>query len=299
MRLALDGIFAPITTPFSDSDELDPAALEHNVRSLMAHGLRGIVVAGSTGEAALLDDGDREHLLRWSRPLVTGDRLLIAGVGAESTRATLRNASRAAANGADAVLVVAPHYFGALMSDIVIRDHYTRVADESPLPVILYNIPKHMHFSIPPAVVRELAQHENVVAIKDSSGDAELLRAYLGSQSADFTVLTGSGGFVKVALEMGARGGIIAATMFAPSLVVAVAEAVARRDIATAETLQNRLTPLARVIVGELGPPGIKAAMDVVGLRGGPPRAPLQSLARKDRERIRQLLRDAELSVAA
>lgn len=299
MTHTLNGIFAPITTPFTPIGDLDRAALEHNVRTLLAHGLRGIVVAGSTGEAALLDETERESLLRWTRPLVTGDRLLVAGVGAESTRATLRNAARAAAAGADAVLVVAPHYFGGLMSDAAILQHYRRVADESPLPVILYNIPKYMHFTIPPAVVRELAGHENVAGIKDSSGDAELMRAYLGSQTPDFTVLTGSGGFVRTALDMGARGGIIAAIMFAPSLVLAVAEAVSRRDVATAAMLQDRLTPLARTIVGEMGPPGIKAAMDVVGLRGGPPRAPLLPLAGADRERVRQLLRDAELSVAA
>jgi 4-hydroxy-2-oxoglutarate aldolase len=296
--LTLRGIYAPITTPFTTSGDLDRGALEGNIRAHLQHRLTGIVVGGSTGEAALLDEGEREQLVQWSRPLVSG-RLLIAGIGAESTRATLRNAQRAAAQGADAVLVVAPHYFGSNMTDAALRAHYLRVADDCELPVILYNIPKYMHFRISPALVKELAAHENIVGIKDSTGDAELLRAYLESQSARFTVLTGNGTFVRSALEMGARGGVIAASLFATSLTIAVAEAVERHDDTMAVSLQNRLTPLARIIVGEMGPPGIKAALDNIGLRGGAPRLPLQSLSGADQDRVRQLLRDAELPVAA
>jgi len=299
MALPLRGIFVPITTPFLPNGELDRAGVELNVRSHLQHGLRGVVVGGSTGEAALLDEREREQLLEWTRPLVTGERVLIAGVGAESTRATLRNAERAAGAGADAVLVVAPHYFGSNMTDDALRAHYTRIADESALPVLMYNIPKYMHYRLSNALVKGLSAHENIVGIKDSSGDPESLRGYLESQNDDFTVLTGNGGFVKTAHELGARGGIIAAACYAPGLVIAVAEAVTRRDTAAAESLQNRLTPSAKVIVGEMGPPGIKVAMDIIGLRGGDPRPPLLPPSRADQDRVRQLLRDAELSVAA
>ena len=134
MALSLRGIFVPITTPFAPNGELDRAGLELNVRSHLQHGLRGVVVGGSTGEAALLDEREREQMIEWTRPLVTGERLLVAGVGAESTRATLRNAERAAAAGADVVLVVAPHYFGSNMTDDALRTHYLRVADESAQP---------------------------------------------------------------------------------------------------------------------------------------------------------------------
>lgn len=299
MTISLKGIFAPVTTPFGDSGELDRAGFERNVRTHMQEGLRGVVVTGSTGEAALLDERERESLMEWARQHVGDDRVLVAGVGAESTRTTLKLAERAAERGVDAVLVVAPHYFGANMTEAALRGHYLRVADASAVPVVLYNIPKYMHFRLSNALVAELARHENVIGIKDSSGDRESLQGYLESQSDSFTVITGSGQLWGTALQMGARGGILAVSLFAPALTKAVLEAASRKDAVNADSLQERLTPLAKVIVGELGVPGVKAALDSVGLRGGAPRSPLLPLGRAELDRVRALLRDAELSVAA
>jgi len=297
--ISLRGIYAPITTPFNANGELDRGALEANVTAHLQRGLAGIVVAGSTGEAALLDEREREQLVQWTRKLVTGQRLLIAGAGAESTRTTLRFADVAAGNGANAVLVVAPHYFGPNMTADALRAHYLRVADESRIPVILYNIPKYMHFRLTRELVQELSRHENVVGIKDSSGDPASLEDYLASQRDGFTTITGSGQLWGRALQMGARAGILAVALFAPELALAVFDAVARKDVGSADALQSRLTPLAKEIVGEMGIAGVKAALDAVGLRGGPTRAPLLPLPPGQVERVRQLLRDAELPVAA
>ena len=299
MSLALRGIYAPVTTPFGKNGELDRGAFEHNVRAHMKHGLQGVVICGSTGEAALLDERERELLAEWARPHVGNDALLIAGVGAESTRTTLKYADSAGERGADAVLVVAPHYFGTSMTTDALRAHYLRVADESPAPVILYNIPKYMHFRLSKELVQELAKHENVIGIKDSSGDRDSLTDYLAAQGDSFTTVTGSGQLWGTALQMGARAGILAVSLFAPALSLAVQDAAARKDGATADALQSRLTPLAKVIVGELGIAGVKAALDLVGLRGGMPRSPLLPLSRAESDRVRQLLRDAELQVAA
>jgi 4-hydroxy-2-oxoglutarate aldolase len=299
MSVNLQGIFAPVTTPFGKDGEIDRKAFEHNVAAHMAAGLRGVVVTGSTGEAALLDAREREALGAWARAQVRGDRVLVVGVGAESTRTTLKNADTAGEVGADAVLVVAPHYFGSNMTEDALRAHYLRVADESASPVILYNIPKYMHFRLSKALVSELAKHENVIGIKDSSGDRDSLTEYLAPQGDAFTTITGSGQLWGTALQMGARGGILAVSLFAPALSQAIYDAVARKDFATADSLQARLTPLAKHIVGEMGPAGVKVAMDCVGLKGGLPRSPLQPLSRADTDRVRQLLRDAELSVAA
>jgi 4-hydroxy-2-oxoglutarate aldolase len=295
----LRGIFAPLTTPFAANGDLDRKAFEHNVAAHMAAGLRGVVVSGSTGEAALLDALERESLASWARQHVRGDRLMIVGVGAESTRTTLKYAETAGEVGADAVLVVAPHYFGSNMTEDALRAHYLRVADESTSPVILYNIPKYMHFRLSKSLVAELARHENVIGIKDSSGDKDSLTDYLAAQGNEFTAITGSGQLWGTAVQMGARAGILAVSLFAPSLSTAIYDAAMRKDFAAADSLQARLTPLAKVIVGELGPAGVKAAMDIVGLKGGQPRSPLMPLSKADLDRVRQLLRDAELSVAA
>ena len=293
MSISLKGVFAPVTTPFKADGELDRGAFEKNVAFHMAH-TRGVVVAGSTGEAALLDEREREQLMDWARPHVPNDALLIAGVGAESTRTTLKFADSAAERGADALLVVAPHYFGSAMTEAALRAHYLRVADESAAPVILYNIPKYMHFRLSNALVAELAKHENVIGIKDSSGDRDSFAGYLESQSSSFRVLTGNGPFWQTALEMGAAGGILAVSLFLPELTLAVYAAMERGDTAAAKELQARLTPGAKTIVGDLGVAGVKAALDAVGLRGGAPRSPLQPLAPAELERVRQLLREAE-----
>jgi 4-hydroxy-2-oxoglutarate aldolase len=295
----LKGIFAPMTTPFGKDGELDRDAFEFNCRAHMQAGLNGLVVAGSTGEAALLDGAERAWLVEWARRQVPDDRMLIAGVGAESTRTTLDFIDRAAERGVDAALVVAPHYFGGQMTEDALRAHYLRIADESTVPVILYNIPKYMHFRLSKPLVQELAKHKNVIGIKDSSGDKDSLSDYLAAQSDSFTVITGSGQLWGTALQMGARAGILAVSLFAPTLSRAIWDAVARKDFAAADSLQARLTPLAKVIVAELGNAGVKAAEDIIGLKGGLPRSPLLPVSRADTDRVTQMLRDAELPVAA
>jgi 4-hydroxy-2-oxoglutarate aldolase len=296
----LEGVFVPVVTPFdARTGELDRAGFEQNVRSHAEAGVRGVIVAGSTGEAPLLDEGERAALVAAARGVLPADCLVIAGTGAESTRTAVRLAVKAGREGADAVIVVAPHYYGDAMNPLALLAHYRRIADESAVPVMLYSIPKYMHFALPPAVVAELAVHENVIGIKDSSGDLALLSAYLEVQSDDFRVLTGNGSTFAQALDRGAAGGILAVATFAPALSIEVYESSRRGDRSAAMSAQSRLTPLAQQIVGALGVAGVKAALDLVGLAGGTPRPPLQALGSADRERVGILLRGAERPVPA
>ena len=297
--LRLQGVLGPVVTTFQKTtEELDRTAFARNIRAHLDAGLHGIVVAGSTGEAALLDERERAALVEAAREVVPEDRLLIAGAGAESTRTALRLTRQAAERGADAVLVVAPHYYGGAMTAAALSTHYRRLADESPVPVILYNIPKYMHFALAPTLVVELAAHGNVIGIKDSSGDLDLLSAYLNAQSERFSVLTGNASTVQKALASGARGGILAVALFAPALSLELYQAAMAGEVKRAEELQARLKPLGARIVGELGIAGVKAALDRVGLTGGPLRSPLMPLSRGEAAEVERLLRDAELSVA-
>jgi len=290
----LGGILAPSTTPFdARTGELDRPAFERNVDAYVAAGLAGVVVAGSNGEAALLDERERFALVEWARPRVPADRWLLAGAGAESTRGAVYLARGAAERGADAVLVVAPHYYGAaVMTAEALLLHYRRLADESPIPVVLYNIPKYMHYALPTPVVAELARHENVIGIKDSSGDPAILGGYLGCRSDGFAVLTGSAPLLREAMEGGAAGGILAVGMFASALTLA-AFAAAQAHADDAAALQARVTPIAKEIVGTLGVPGVKAALDLVGLAGGMPRLPLLPLGHGATMHVRTLLHEA------
>jgi 4-hydroxy-2-oxoglutarate aldolase len=296
----LGGVMVPVVTNFDDHGEsLDVGAFTANVRAYVDAGISGIVVAGSSGEAPLLSDAERAVLIEAARGLVPSDRWLIAGVGAESTRHTVERAREAARRGADAVLVVAPHYFPQSSGAEALLAHYQRIADESPVPVLLYSIPQYMHFVLPPAVVGRLALHANVIGMKDSGGDATVFSAYLGSQSPTFGVLTGHGGTFVSAVAAGARGGILGVALIAPTIAVAAFEAARSGRLADAAALQAQLLPIAREIVGALGPAGLKAALDAAGLHGGRVRSPLLPLDDAGRRTVAALVDTALATVVA
>ena len=295
------GVFAPVVTTFYDAAEggdVDLASFAANVRAHLAAGLHGIVVTGSTGEAALLDADERAALVDTAREMVPRDKLLIVGTGAESTRTCIKLTRDAASRGADGVLVVAPHYYGSAMTEAALASHYRAVAEASPVPVMLYNIPKYMHFAIPASLVAELSTHPNVIGIKDSSGNRELFAEYMRAQSPDFSVLTGNAPMFHHALTVGSRGGILAVALFAAALTMDVYDSARRGDAAAATAAQVRMSPLGSKIVGDLGVAGVKAAMDRVGLAGGPVRSPLLPLDGDQRATVAELLSVAELVAA-
>ena len=165
--------------------------------------------------------------------------------------------------------------------------------------MLLYNIPKYMHFRLEPELVQQLAGHGNILGMKDSAGDVECLARYVESQDDTFSVLTGHGGSWQQALALGVRGGILAVALFAAELSLAVRDAMQQGKPNEAVELQARLTPLALQIVGKMGVAGVKAAMDAVGLRGGMTRLPLLPLGAIDAERVRQLLSESAVAQAA
>ena len=296
--IALRGVLAPVVTPFSGDGEIDLTAFANNLSAHLAAGVSGIVITGSTGEAALLDDSERSALVDRARHAVPNGATLLVGTGSESTRATIARTASAAERGADAVLVVAPHYYGTAVTQKDLLDHYRRVADASPIPVVLYSIPKYMHFAISPEVVATLATHGNIVGIKDSAGDRAVFAQFLEAQSDTFTVLTGNGSFFAEALRMGARGGILAASLFAPELTLGVWRAHEYGNAEAMDDAQASMTPLAAQIVGGMGVAGVKAAMDHVGLAGGRPRPPLQPLDSVRHAALEELMRNAERQTA-
>jgi 4-hydroxy-2-oxoglutarate aldolase len=286
----LAGVFAPITTPFDPaSGEISPQHLKDNVTRLLTDGLDGIVVAGSTGEAPLLDSDEHRRVVAWTREVTPQGKWLIAGTGAESTRQAVALTRAAAAEGADAVLVRPPSYFPAVAAR-ALANYFRAVADASPVPVLVYNIPKYTHVSLPPELLQELSTHARIVGAKDSSGDLKNLAAYREA-APQWAVFVGSGSLLLPALELECNGGIVAVACFAARLCADLIAAYRAVDRAAATALQDRITPLDKEIVGKLGPGGVKAAMDAVGLYGGPPRPPLAPLGAADRERVALLVR--------
>lgn len=289
-RPDLGGVFAPITTPFDvASGDIAPQHLKDNVARHFADGLDGVVVAGSTGEAPLLDPDEHRRAVAWTREATPQGKWLIAGTGAESTRQAIALTKGAAEAGADAVLVRPPSYFPAVAAR-ALANYYRAIADASPIPVLVYNIPKYTHVQLPPELLQELSTHARVVGVKDSSGDLKNLAAYREA-APQWAVFVGSGSLLLPALELECDGGIVAVACYAARLCAELLTAFHAGDRDTASALQHRIGPLDKEIVSRLGPAGVKAAMDAAGLYGGPPRPPLAPLSEAERERVAQLVR--------
>ncbi len=286
------GIFPPITTPFEPATgEIAAQPFRENIARLLAAGVNGIVVTGSTGEAALLDAGEQRRLVAIAREAMTNGAWLIVGTGGESTRETIALTRAAADQGADAVLVRPPSYYAAGTTPSSLLSHFRAVADASSVPVLIYNIPKYTHLALPPGLLEQLGTHERIIGVKDSSGDPKSVAAYRSAVPPHWAVLVGGASLLFTALEGGCQGGIIGVACYAPGLCVQLVREFTSGNRTAAAALQERITPLDKEIVGKLGPAGVKAAMDAVGLYGGPVRAPLAPLPDQDRERVAALVR--------
>ena len=272
---AFAGVYTPITTPFRADDTLNEAGLRANVGRWMRTSLTGIVVLGSNGEAPQLEDDEADRVVAVAREEVPKGRPLIAGTGRESTRATIAATARAACAGADAVLVRTPAFFKTQMTADVFIRHYTAVADASPVPVLLYNVTMFTGVNLPVDAVAALAAHPNIVGIKESGSDLAQIAELVTRTPTDFTVLAGSATTYFHALCAGCDGGILALASIFPDECVRLQVLVAEHRLDEARALQRRLTPVARTIGTAHGVPALKAALDLLGYAGGPPRPPL------------------------
>ena len=263
----------------------------------MRAGLGGIVALGTNGESALLDDDESDLVLSATRDVVPRDRVVIAGTGRESTRATIAASRRAAALGADAVLVRTPSFFKTLSTQALLMRHYSAVADESPIPVLLYNFPASTGVAFTPDTVAALAEHRNIVGMKESGTDAAAFAAFADAAPERFSMLAGTGTVFYTDLCLGAVGGILAIAAVEPELCLRLLSLVKDGHHAEARRLQTLMTPLARMVTSGFGVPGLKAALDLAGYKGGDPRAPLAPATPEAKEQIRaELTRVAELA---
>jgi len=294
----LAGIFTPIATPFRDDDTIDEAGLRHNVARWMGTPLDGLVVLGSNGEAPQLDDEEADRVVDLVREGVPAGRPLIAGTGRESTRATIAATRRAAAAGVDAVLVRTPSFFKPQMTGEVFVRHYAEVAEASPVPVLLYNVSTYTGVNLLPEAVERLAGHANIVGIKESGGDIGQIAELLGRTPDGFTVLAGSATTFVHALCAGCHGGILALASLVPEAFVRMRALVAEGRLDAARALQRQLLPIARSVGSVHGVAGLKAALDLIGYAGGPPRPPLRPVSADTRELIRAQLAALDVPLA-
>jgi len=294
--VSLRGVIPPLVTPFHADGALDLSAFEANLEALAAHDLAGFLVLGSNGEAASLEEEEKLTLVAAARRLLPR-RFLLVGTGMESTRGTVALTRKAADAGADAVIVLTPHYYKARMTAEALRLHFEAVADASPVPVYLYSVPAFTGLPWPPGLAASLAAHPRIAGMKESSGDIGLLQRVVSSVPARFQVACGNALVFYPALCAGASGGVLAIANCAPRPATALHQAFLAGDHARARRIQEALLPLAAAIATSHGVAGLKTAMDLTGLRGGAVRAPLLQAPPSVLDEIRPLLAAAERAV--
>jgi 4-hydroxy-2-oxoglutarate aldolase len=290
----LQGVYPPVLTPFRGG-EVASDRLAANLARLNSHPVSGYVVLGSTGEFPLLTEGEKERVIATAREHTPGDRRLLAGTGGESTDACIRLTKRAAHIGADAAIVITPCYYkGALKPAVLIR-HYRAVADASPVPILLYNFPANTGINLEPDTIARLAEHPNILGLKDSSGNVPQAAEAIRMTPKTFHVFVGSPVAFLPALVVGAAGGILAVANIAPAECCEIWRLAQAGQWAEARDIVFRIGPLAAGISGRYGIGGLKAALDLVGGYGGVPRAPLPVPDADGVEEIREILATAGL----
>lgn len=294
-KLDLRGILPPIPTPFDGAGEIDSAALRANLEFLRTFDLRGYVVLGSNGEAVHLLSEERARLLELARSLIPENRLLIAGTGCSSTLHTIELSSRAAEIGADAVLVLPPHYYKGRMTIEALTGHFHAVAEACSIPLIVYNMPACTGLDMDEETIAAIAEHPNIVGLKDSGGDIRKLGALHQRLGEGFQILAGSAGFLLPALSVGAAGGVLALANIAPAQCLAIQELSLAGDWEQAREIQVRLIEANTAVTRRWGVAGLKAAMRLMGLEGGFVRAPLLELATPDIDRLKSILIDSQI----
>ncbi len=290
----LKGVFPPIPTPFVD-EAIDHRALASNVSKWMKTRLAGLVVLGSNGEAPLLEDAEADAAIETARAHVPRDRTLIAGVGRESTAATIQAARRAADFGADVVLVRTPSYFKNVMTNDAFVRHFTAVADASPRPVLMYNVTMFTGVNLLPDAVERLSAHKNIIGMKESNADLVQLSETIARTPDGFIVLSGAAATLYHALCAGANGAVLAVSAVLPDICVDIFDLVQKQRHAEALDLQRRIVRMGRLLGAMHGVPALKYALDQIGYVGGTVRPPLGALAPEGQRQIREAL--AELKI--
>jgi 4-hydroxy-2-oxoglutarate aldolase len=287
-RERLSGVFAPLTTPFDDQGNILLEKMASNVQKLNGSRLRGYLVLGTNGEFRSLATAEQMEVLKTVVKTASPDKVIMAGTGAESTKVSIDLCHQAAEMGAHYGSLITPFFFAKKMSDHALINHFIQVAENSPIPVLLYNNPGVTGITMSTTVVKEVSSHPQIVGMKDSSPGN--LSAYIVSAKPSFSLLAGSANFFFTALLMGAVGGVLSLADAFPEPCCKLYELGVGGKLAEGRELQFYLMKINQLVSGKFGVAGVKAAMDFAGFYGGPTRAPLAPLTADEKKKLREEL---------
>ncbi|HEX8727576.1 MAG TPA: dihydrodipicolinate synthase family protein [Ktedonobacterales bacterium] len=292
----IGGIYPPVPTFFHEDESLDLDTLREHIGRLRERGIVNFVALGSNGEAIHLDSDERRAVIATIRAAAGAEAQVLAGAGGQSTRETIALCALAAEAGADVALILPPSHYGGRMGMAVQRAHFLAVADASPLPVMVYNMPANAGgIDLDAETIISLSAHPNIAGVKDSSGNVTKMAEVVAGAREGFTVMAGSAGFLLPALVVGARGAVAALANIAPRECLRLLELYQQGKLEEARALQARLIPANTAVTSGFGVAGLKAALQFVAHYGGEPRRPLAPLGDGERVRLRALLAQADL----
>jgi len=289
------GIYAPIPTPFDNSGEIAWGKLRDNLDWWGKTSLHGLVAAGTNGEAVLLNAKEKERLFAYVRENFPSEKKVIAGTGTESAKETILLTRAAAESGADAALIITPHYFKGCMSDEALEKYYLHVAENSLIPIFLYNMPRNTTLNMNAGLVARLSKHPNIVGIKDSGGNIVQIGKIIEKTGSDFIVSAGSAGFLLTALLLGAGGGTLALANVMPEECVDIYTLFNNGELEQARDLQLSLLDINDAVTARFGVAGLKAAMDLIGRYGGPTRLPLLPVKEEEKRQLQEIMQQCRL----
>jgi len=276
MAKKIEGVFAPIATPFGANGDIEFGKYAENLAKFSKTGLAGITSLGSNGEYVMLSYREKVDLVAATRKGLSSDKTILAGTGCESFKETVELTKEVAGVGADAVLVINPCYFKRDMHDTALEKFYIALADVSPIPVMVYNMPGNSGINLSSSLVVKLSSHPNIVGVKDSGGNIVQISEIIAGAPGDFSVFAGSGSYLFATTALGGKGGTLAVANVAPDLCSEMYSLCLKKEYDKARKIQLDLLELNACVTARHGIGGMKAAMDLVGFYGGEPRLPIQ-----------------------
>jgi len=285
----IQGIITAMVTPFDAEQNINAAATKQLVEKLISKGVGGIFILGTNGEFHVLNDDEKVEFAKIVIDAVAHRVPVYVGTGGNSTKQVIELSKRMEAIGADALSVITPFLVPIKQSELVA--HYKRIAASVKLPIVLYNIPKNTGVNIEPGSVRELAAVDNIVGIKDSSGDINNIEAYIkAGEGQDFAVLSGSDSLILKALKIGAVGAIAATSNLLTDIDVAIYENFRKGDLEAAQKNQDAIEQLRAVLKLGTVPSVIKRSVTLSGIDVGPARCPVSATTAEVDEKIKEML---------
>jgi 4-hydroxy-2-oxoglutarate aldolase len=287
------GVIPPMMTPFREDEKVDYEKFVRNVKRWNKDDLGGYLVLGSNSEASYLSEGEKLRLIRLTVEEGKRGRTVIAGTGLESAKETLRLTEKAANLGIDAALVLTPSYYIDQMTDEALIGYFSFIADRSPVPILIYNVPKYTHVNISLNVLRRLSEHPNIAGMKDSKGDIAQVELFVKNVPGSFQVIVGSASVWYPSLRLGVTSGILALSNFAANHSAQVQSFFKAGEVQKAEDLHKRLLPVNTAVTSTYGVAGLKYAATLAGYEGGFVRRPLLPLSDESKKDVRRILEAA------